>query len=245
MEKSFQKGIANLQKAVYDDQLAKTYHLRRFANATEKYQFEHWDPIIKKVLYSYSEGKKCLDNGCGTGTYLECVQARASLVIGVDISMNMLKYALQNDSLLLVNASADFLPFESGIFDMVYSIGMMEYVNVPVVLKEMFRVTRDQGLMILLTPNKYGGRKFFSHGIKKLKGRTGTANYYSRNEMIGMLHLAGFKTEKIIMTDGLVYIPGQIEKWIGMAVFNCIERFFRIFPYNPWSQNMLFIVKKD
>ncbi len=223
----------------------KRYHLRRNANAVERYQFDHWDRLIENVLRRYCDDRCVLDLGCGTGWYLQYARDVARQVIGLDLSMAMLDFThgIHTD-LRLVQADAHFLPFKDSSFDTIYSIGLLEYVNIDLFLKECYRILVDRGHLLFLTPNKYGGRKYISNWMHKRRGKTSGAIYHSRRELVRRVNRASFEVEQITMGDGLIYLPSHIQRCCGTLPYRMVELFFRLFPYNPWSQNMLFVLRK-
>jgi len=76
--------------------------------------------------------------------------------IGLDISKNMLEYAKKKrKGLNLILGDAHLLPFRDESFHLVVSIGLMEYVQKDIVLKEIARTMKKGGLLIMVAPNKY------------------------------------------------------------------------------------------
>lgn len=164
--------------------------------------------------------------------------------IGVDLSLNMLQFARRRGGRFLVNGSAEYLPIRHDSLDCAYSFGLLEYVNASDMLKEVHRVLRPGSRFLLFTPNKYGGRKWLSTRIRLWRKQTVLTRYYSRHEVVALLKGAGFVTDTVQMKDGLVYLPGRTPAWCALVVFKLVEWLFRLFPYNPWSQNMLFVTTR-
>jgi len=108
--------------------------------------------------------KKILEAGCGTGRF--CIElARRfpdSDIIGVDISDKALKMAKEGYRLRrLKNISfrkGDIfkLPFKDNFFDVVFNKGVIEHFNnYDDIIREMVRVTKKGGKVIIAVPNKY------------------------------------------------------------------------------------------
>ncbi len=95
-----------------------------------------------------------LDIGCGTAnnTILFAEAAGAS-VIGLDLSHGMLKKAsLKVDSLPLVQADAESLPFLNTSFDFVFMTEVIHHItNVETALSEIHRVLNDEGRVCIVT----------------------------------------------------------------------------------------------
>ncbi len=75
-------------------------------------------------------GKLVLDAGCGSGRYMDVVARAGGEVVGFDLSFSV-DAARENLGALpschLVQADVLHLPFRSGAFDFVYSIGVLEH----------------------------------------------------------------------------------------------------------------------
>lgn len=85
-----------------------------------------WRPFAEKFAahYGLTSGMRVLDIGCGKGYLLyELTQVIPGLeVVGLDVSAYALEHAKEEIRDRLVLGDATCLPFESGSFDLVYSI---------------------------------------------------------------------------------------------------------------------------
>jgi 2-polyprenyl-3-methyl-5-hydroxy-6-metoxy-1,4-benzoquinol methylase len=102
-----------------------------------------------------------VDIGCGDSPLGRMLSRGKCKVIGVDISTTMLSKAkklaeherLSNDFLA---AAAENLPLRSNIADTVILAEIIEHIpNPEQILKEAFRVLKQNGKVIISTPNKY------------------------------------------------------------------------------------------
>ena len=75
-------------------------------------------------------GKLVLDAGCGMGRYAEVVGRYGGVVIGIDRS-SAIDVAFENighrDNVYLIQADLFRLPFKEGIFDFIYSYGVLHH----------------------------------------------------------------------------------------------------------------------
>ena len=111
-------------------------------------------------------GKKVLEVAVGPGlAMLELAKhvGRDTPIYGVDISTSMLKLATQNlhsagfSNLELKEADSRDLPFDANQFDVVYNAYMLDLIpmqDMPIILKEYYRVLRPGGRLILLNMSK-------------------------------------------------------------------------------------------
>jgi ubiquinone/menaquinone biosynthesis C-methylase UbiE len=99
---------------------------------------------------------RILDVGCGTGESMRRVAGADREVHGVDVSPHQLQHARGKDGLedaTLALGDATRLPYRSGTFDVVLSIGSLPYVpDVDAALKEAHRVTESGGRLFIVGP---------------------------------------------------------------------------------------------
>lgn len=94
-----------------------------------------------------------LDVGCGSGTSTRVIAAHGRRVVGTDISSLFLSTG-QERTCAFAAADAAQLPFSSEMFDLVGAIEFIEHVwPVEPVLREMARVLKPSGKIVLASPN--------------------------------------------------------------------------------------------
>ncbi len=104
--------------------------------------------------------KHILDVGTGTGALLELLHDRypTARLTGVDIAHNMCLKSRQKmgASCQIVNGNAEALPFKTGVFDLVVSASVLQWVSdLPAAIGEMCRVVAPGGSI---------NAAFFCHG---------------------------------------------------------------------------------
>jgi ubiquinone/menaquinone biosynthesis C-methylase UbiE len=106
---------------------------------------------------AHAAGRDVLDVGCNTGYGTIRYAPVARRVVGVDVSPGAIRAARQRapdgrPEFLLTSGSE--LPFPDDSFDLVSSFQVLEHVPDPLVyVREIARVTRPGGQVILATPN--------------------------------------------------------------------------------------------
>ena len=131
--------------------------------------------FIQRSLNIYKHlinGKVCVDYGCGTGISTIEMSKYAKFVYGIEVDDLVVAKDYKNNEKyknikFISNPSMD-LPFENETIDFFYSTGVFEHLHPEdglKHLKEVFRVLKSGGALVLCTPNKYYGpsdiSKFF------------------------------------------------------------------------------------
>jgi len=213
----------------------------------EIYMKKHWRPLIEKRIEKYCKDKNVLDLGCGYGRYTTIIKKYASNVIGLDISRRWLNY-LKNEKGIsnIIRADAHNIPLKNETFDVIVSIGLFEYINRKIVIKEMNRILKPTGLCIISVPNKYSAGRIVGKLICKVFRGEYSPNEPSRKEMLKLFEDNGFELIEYRMDDGLIWLPDSdsLGQLFGKRIYHLIESFFKIFGRNPFSNVMLFIAKK-
>jgi ubiquinone/menaquinone biosynthesis C-methylase UbiE len=114
-----------------------------------------FEPVHRTVLELVHENARLrarlLDVGCGTGRLLGAVQDGFATTIGVDPSTAMLASATQSrNGLRFVCAAAEYLPFETGAFDVVIAIlSLGHWQNPALGIRELARVLSPAGVCLV------------------------------------------------------------------------------------------------
>jgi ubiquinone/menaquinone biosynthesis C-methylase UbiE len=127
-------------------------------------------PDIKKIIQNYCKDKLVLDAGCGELPYaIEALEAGASIVYAVDIKQP--KNNIQDKRFIFCRFDAQNLLFIDNAFDVVISIGLIEYINLNKGIKELKRVLKPGGILIFQTKDSRGWKHRFYKLRCKLFGK--------------------------------------------------------------------------
>jgi DNA gyrase subunit B len=98
---------------------------------------------------------RVLDVACGTGLVSRLFHGRVARVVGVDVTPEM---SARSRAYLdeLVIAPAEAMPFESDSFDVVVCRQGIQFMTLPDAVREMARVTRPGGRIVLVNSCAYG-----------------------------------------------------------------------------------------
>jgi len=109
-----------------------------------------WQRRRHRVVTSLARATgRTLDVGCGSSVILPSLNH----VVGVDVKLSKLRYMRQY-GVPLMQGSVMALPFRDGSFDCVVCSQVIEHIpDDPAIFRELVRVLRDDGLLILGTPD--------------------------------------------------------------------------------------------
>ena len=109
---------------------------------------------LTKVLHGYHFAN-ILDAGCGDGQIGRLLKDSMHVdVYGVDISKKGVALARKNGLKAKVADMSKEIPFGDAMFDLVISSATIEHVpNPDVFLKEIYRVLKPGGIVLISTPN--------------------------------------------------------------------------------------------
>jgi ubiquinone/menaquinone biosynthesis C-methylase UbiE len=117
---------------------------------------EYESEVIIELLRPRNE-ETILDAGCGTGVFTLDILALGARVVGLDISLSMLIWARQKAMgypFHTVIGNMMNLPFSDCAFDKVVSVTALEFIkDARGALKELFRVTKKGGCLVVATLN--------------------------------------------------------------------------------------------
>ncbi|WNV84996.1 methyltransferase domain-containing protein [Umezawaea sp. Da 62-37] len=98
---------------------------------------------------------RVLDVACGTGLVSRLFAGRVAEVVGVDLTEAMAVQARPHLSRLHIGR-AEALPFDDGEFDVVVCRQGIQFMDLPDAVREMARVTRPGGRVVLVDLCAYG-----------------------------------------------------------------------------------------
>ncbi len=121
----------------------------------DSFTSERYTQFIK---YFRPQDTNIIDIGCNTGKGGEILRKENKQIniIGIDIVINRLKQIRTNTYNYILLASATNIPLKSNSYDIIIGGEFIEHISrydVDIVLKEFFRVLKENGRLILTTPN--------------------------------------------------------------------------------------------
>lgn len=134
---------------IIPEDVSKTESEKIYLQHTARYEFAS----------KFVAGKKVLDIACGVGYGSKILQqADATHVHGCDISDEAIGYARQHytsDTITFEVMDATKVTFPDNVFDCVVSFETIEHIkNYEDMIMEFYRILKDNGLLIISTPNR-------------------------------------------------------------------------------------------
>ena len=209
-----------------------------------KWHHIHYN-LVKKILGNY---KKHLDLGCAGGTFVNFLD-KNKISYGADISINQIKYAKKNyetkkHKFYLIKNNK--LPFKDKSFDVVTNLQLMEHLSLEdnqKLLKEIKRVIKSKGKLIITTPNYFSPWIF----LEKIVNLLGEVKYneqhitsFNKKNIVIFLKKVGFK--KIFISTNMFLSP--FFALFGWKIPDLIQKFEDKYLNHPF-RFFLFIVCKN
>ncbi len=210
---------------------AREYDLVRMKDPRRKMVID----IQKQITLSFlkTAGKKnILDVACGTGRFFELYRPRE--IYGIDISFDMLKQAGRRKEKIkkLQVADAEKIPFPDNKFDVVNTSQFIMHIpNYNKVIREMARVTKKKGSIIIDFPNKIS-LSYFVTKLRILTGKLRHYNLFTRKQIYKIAEKNNLKVKEIKGT--VVFSPVLLPKFlVGFSKYlnSLLMKFFPGFSY--------------
>ncbi|MBL7051297.1 class I SAM-dependent methyltransferase [Candidatus Woesearchaeota archaeon] len=222
------------------DPKLKNWSMNYFESHKKRYEID-----IKLIRKYYSNGK-IVEIGSIPCHLTYCLKKLHFDFVSVDINPSRAKSFIREHGLnvLKCDIESEKLPFEDNSVDLIIFSETFEHlrINPILTLRDINRILKPRGIIILTTPNIYFFKTFISYmfgkglndayyEFEKLSaiGHMGHIRVYSKKEMLSFLNNAGFQIVK--------YSAQNYSKMNPMFMF-----FLRFFPY--FCQHQVFICKK-
>lgn len=173
-------------KVIYEE-ISGTYHNDRFSNKWGVYDYTETNCLLDEIMDEYNihiQDSYILDVACGTGKVSIPLAIKGGNVFCLDASPGMLNECLKRAieykceaNITLINASANKLPEIDNKYDLVVSTRFLHLFPIqmyPMFIKEMLRVVKPSGYVIVEIKNRYYGGfiNLRNELVKKFSGGT-------------------------------------------------------------------------
>ena len=200
------------------------------------------------------ENPRILEVGFGNGGDLIALNKDLNKVslYGVEPSLtaikNLDKYSkLMDCDLNLINGEIYTLPFQDGVFDIVYISQVFEHLTEPShALQELIRVTKNKGYFIIGVPQLYHTKTIIKHAVMRVRANQNDFEVideteYSAKELRNLLSLYNLKIKEIVGRGSLF----DETIWKHMLHFSPrISRFLKSIFHRCFSVSIIITSKK-
>ena len=186
--------------------------------------------FVKKICASITDHRpRILDVGCGTGANLKMLSEFGDAE-GVDVSPDAVEFCRERGLPNVRLGAAEELPYESGSFDVVTALDVVEHLDDDVGgLREMRRVLRPKGHALIFVPTfmwLWGVQDVVSNHRRR----------YTLPELRRAMEQAGFEVERTTYANITflppVFVVRTIMRLTGMTIDS--EARINISPLNPF-----------
>ena len=149
-------------------------HYDQSAAVYDSQYYEEQEAKIKVALSGFTLEKesRIMDAGCGTRLLYPHVANKDRLVVGVDVSVSIVKQVKKRVknyiNTALIRADADFMPFLNGTFDVVFAVTLLQNMPKPFrTLDELKRVTKHNATIIATGLKKAFSQEDFTRLLRE------------------------------------------------------------------------------
>lgn len=170
------------------------------------------------LVGQYIKKKKVLDIGCWTGQLEKLISQQTKELVGLEPdnkAVSVARKAIPSASFFV--GTAEKLPFKKNSFDTVIFLDVIEHIPAHTELKclrEIFRVLKPKGILILSTGYKHPIGVLFDPAFWGFGHR-----HYGKAELKDMLNQAGFDTKNIVTSGGFWRIATFNLSMVAKHVF--------------------------
>jgi SAM-dependent methyltransferase len=180
--------------------------------------------MVKAAEMATSHHPFVLDLGCGTGEGTSRIYAEGMTVIATDLSPEMVRTAVRRFPVLRgCVADATGLPFESERFDIVQSLGVLEYIGpYERAVRELRRILKPGGTLVISIPNRpslfrhlHRLERFMTAPLRRLRTRRQDDAGWEvgfRHRQWSLLQASGFNVVDVSLFTYGILLPAA-ESW--------------------------------
>ena len=219
------------------------YFLKTAEQNTRQTSGEHVESFREglKLLRLYKGGGRLLDLGCAVGVFLSLAKEEGWDVCGVDISAYAISCAQKLCEAEVHAGELAEIGFPSASFDVITMWDVVEHFDHPMeTLKEVHRILKEDGMILLDTPNEGSLLRKVARGVYGISGGRISyptrklyheyhRYYFSEDTLRRMLEASGFVILQVIrkpiprekgrgsgLERAIVKAFGLLEKRLGM-----------------------------
>ncbi|MGI5150728.1 HAD hydrolase-like protein [Plantactinospora sp. CA-294935] len=167
----------------------------------ENQAFVDW--LVPIVQAQAGTGRVAIDVGSGASSHTRALISRGfDLAIRVDLSANALRRSQDlieaSGRILDVQGDAAHIPIKTGASDFTLCAEVLEHVISPTqVLRELERITRPGGWLVIAVPNSTAGTHIFFRSLQRKSYHAGHVREYRWETISPAIEAAGFAVHRV------------------------------------------------
>ena len=207
------------------NKLSKNYESLYIGKSLQSYFYNIRRIRMLELLDKMKPGK-ILEVGCGAGMMVEGILAQGWDYHGVDSSPGMIDVCKRRFSGLeravFTVADSENLELPSSRFDVLLSLGMLEYVpREQAAVREMARVIKDDGALCISGNAKWSPHNAWNRWVYRKLFRSRPAaiikEYHRESEYCKMMALEGLMVSEVVHFDFNIF-PSPLDKYFVGSV---------------------------
>jgi len=212
-------------RKLIEEHYQKEYYKEWIEKQMER-RISMWKRRIKEIK-EYKSNGNLLDVGCGIGTFLRLAKEEGFEIFGTEISDYACKYVKDNLKIDVFRGNLEEANFPPVSFDVVTIWHTLEHLpNPKAILKEINRIIKKDGLLVIAAPNLNNFIMKFLYLIvkgKKLVLFSDQAKewhfyHFSSQTITSMLKKTGFRVVKIDMDLAQIEVTKKIVDYFTVIV---------------------------
>lgn len=197
-------------------------------------RFQYLVECVDRARQRLGTRLRVLDGGCGDGYWLARLSALEGLeLLGVDYNPVRVERARQAAPAARVHCG-DLRRFQAQEpFDVIWLSQVLEHVEDDMgLLRQMRRLLRPEGVLILGTPNEGSWLQQRALRRRGTSGQTDHVHFYTEKEVRRKVSEAGFRVESVMRE---VFFVGHERFYYALTKrrwgFKCLELLTRLWPW--------------
>ena len=241
-------SVYDRAKVSVDTGEIESYDIAIFRNVIRKREI---DLILSE--FQAVKPERILDFGCGGGWLSRILSRYDCWVVGIDISRSLIASAKRSaPKASFVVGDCMNLPFKEGVFDTVVSIGTLHHVDIRKGLKEIRRILKNRGTLLLMEPNKLNPLSAIGRKLFPMETHTMGEEPFIPNRLRSYLVLQGFKVKSVRFFFFFSFPLARMLKLINrpsipsflVYMVDVVERLFEHLPILNFLNSTIVVLAK-
>ncbi len=199
--------------------------------------------------FNISKTARILDLGCGYGSLIYNLKLNGyDNVYGIEVNKERVekgRIAYPNLSESICTYSGEIIPYQDSVYDLILMFDVIEHIPdvETFIIKEVYRVLKDNGLLIFQTPNKLINIPWEVVNNKSFsKWKQYHCSLQTRNSLAQLLVAAGFR--KVVIEKNSIITKHNVRKVksklgiIGLMVLYMLQFMPLSFYPNFWGSGI-------